>query len=70
MATLVLVSEAEQESEYSGYHIRYLVREGLVKGRKQRGIWLVDLEDLKRYEQAMKVLGPKRFDPTRGKDQA
>lgn len=66
MENLVLVSQAARESAYTGHHIRHLVRQQLVKGRKEGGIWLVDLDDLKRYEQAMKELGTQRYDPTRG----
>lgn len=68
MANLVLVTQATRESEYTGHHIRHLIRQGLVVGKKEGGIWLVDLDDLKRYEQEMKQLGSQKFDPTRGKD--
>ena len=40
MANFVLISEAEQVSQYSGHHIRYLIRRSLIKGRKQGGIWI------------------------------
>jgi hypothetical protein len=66
MANLVLVAQAVAASEYSDVHIRFLLREGLVKGEKVGGIWLVDLDDLKRYEQEMEDLGQRKFDPTRG----
>ncbi|HEX9597286.1 MAG TPA: hypothetical protein VF982_10440 [Anaerolineales bacterium] len=66
MANLVLVTQAARESEYTGHHIRHLIRHKLVNGKKEGGIWLVDLDDLKRYEQAMQALGAKKFDPTRG----
>ena len=68
MANLVLVTQAVKESEYTGHHIRHLIRQKLVKGAKEGGIWLVDLDDLKRYEREMKDLGPQKFDPTRGKE--
>ena len=67
MANFVLISEAEQASSYTGHHIRYLIRHAFVAGRKQRGIWLVDLDDLRQYEQKMKAEGPKKFDPTKNK---
>jgi hypothetical protein len=67
MANLVLVTQAARESEYTGHHIRHLIRHKLVNGKKEGGIWLVDLDDLKRYEQAMRALGAQKFDPTRGK---
>ena len=64
MANLVLIAQATQESEYSQTHIRLLLRKLLVKGQKFGGTWLVDLDDLKLYEQEMNVLGTKKFDPT------
>jgi hypothetical protein len=67
MANLVLVTQAARESEYTGHHIRYLIRNKLVRGIKEGGIWLVDLDDLRRYEESMGELGTKKFDPTRGK---
>lgn len=68
MGQLVLVSQAAEESEYSEPHIRLLLRQGRVKGEKQRGIWLVDIDDLKRYEQEMDEVGTKKFDPTKYQD--
>lgn len=52
MANLILVSQAAKESEYTATHIRYLLLHNLVKGQNI-GIWLVDLDDLKRYEAEM-----------------
>jgi hypothetical protein len=69
MSNLVLVSQAERASAYSAGHIRYLVGKGFVSGKKEGGIWLVDLDDLKRYERQMEELGDQKFDPTRGKDE-
>lgn len=66
MTNLVLIAQAAQESEYSAIHIRLLLRKRLVMGQKVGGTWLVDLDDLKRYEQEMQRLGTKKFDPTRG----
>ena len=65
MADLVLVTEAAEHSQYSEPHIRLLVRTEKVKGKKQGGIWLVDLDDLKRYELEMQEIGSKKFDPTK-----
>jgi hypothetical protein len=58
MPNLVLIAQAVDESTYSQEHITRLVREKRVKGQKIGGTWLVDLEDLKRYEQEMEKLGP------------
>lgn len=66
MANLILVSQAAKESEYTATHIRYLLRHNLVKGQNI-GIWLVDLDDLKRYEAEMKEAGTSKFDPTKNK---
>ncbi len=65
MPNLVLVAQAAVESEYSPMHIRLLLRKGQVRGQKVGGTWLVDLDDLKRYEQQMQSLGNQKFDPTR-----
>ena len=66
MANLVIVSKAAKESHYSARHIRYLHQKGFVKGQNI-GIWLVDLDDLKRYEAEMDAAGPQKFDPTKNK---
>jgi hypothetical protein len=62
---LVLVEQAAKESDYDKNYIRYLVREGFIQGEKVGGIWLVDLDSLKAYEQRMKEEGTKKFDPTK-----
>jgi hypothetical protein len=69
MTNLVLVTQAAQHSRYSPQHIRHLIRNGFIQGEKQGGIWLVDLDDLQRYEREMTDLGAKKFDPTRGQEQ-
>lgn len=68
MANLVLIAQAAQEVDYTPEHISLLLRQGTVKGQKIGGVWLVDLDDLKRYEQEMKELGTKKFDPTKGRN--
>ena len=65
MADLVLIAESVEESNYTVQHISLLLRKGLIKGRKVGRIWLVDLDDLRRYESEMNELGTKRHDPTR-----
>lgn len=69
VANLILVTQATKQSSYSPQHIRWLIRKGQVKGEKQGGIWLVDQEDLLRYEQQMEKLGTQKFDPTRSQEQ-
>jgi len=66
MANLVLLTQAAHESIYTVEHLRYLVRKQKVKGEKHGGIWLIDLDDLERYEQAMEALGSKKFTPKTG----
>ena len=61
MPNLVLLTKAAEESAYSIVHIRHLVRSGLVRGAKQGGIWLVDLDDLKRYEEEMDEAGRAKY---------
>ena len=68
MPNLVLIVEAVEHSSYTARHISLLLRQGRIKGRKAGRIWLVDLDDLKRYEQGMNEIGTKRFDPTKGHD--
>jgi hypothetical protein len=65
MPNLVLVSQAVEETGYTAQHVSYLLRNKLVQGKKQGGIWLIDLDDLKQYKQSMDELGTKKFDPTK-----
>ena len=64
MGNLVLVTKAVEESEYTPAHIRLLLRKELVKGEKQGGTWLVDIESLRAYEAQMRELGMQKYDPT------
>jgi len=66
MANYVLIGEAVEQSSYTSQHISLLLRQGHIKGRKVGRIWLVDLDDLNRYEKEMIELGAKKFDPTKG----
>ncbi len=65
MPNFVLLTRASSETSYSVSHIRNLVSKQIVKGAKEGGIWLVDLDDLKAYKQAMDELGVSKFDPTK-----
>lgn len=65
MATYRLVSKAAESSIYSADHIRHLLSNGLIQGKKQGRFWLVDIEDLKRYEEATQAQGTKKHDPTK-----
>ncbi|RIK26328.1 MAG: hypothetical protein DCC55_40045 [Chloroflexi bacterium] len=68
MPNLVLIAEAVEQSSYTARHISLLLRQGRIKGKKVGRIWLVDLDDLKRYEDEMNELGATKFDPTKGDD--
>jgi hypothetical protein len=66
MPNFVLIAQAVEESGYTARHISLLLRQGTIKGKKVGRIWLVDLDDLKRYEREMNELGTGKFDPTKG----
>jgi len=61
----VLVAQAAQNSLYSSSHIRYLIRKSLVSGQKVGGIWLVDRDDLSRYERQTTKQGMRKHTPYR-----
>lgn len=65
MANLVLIDEAAEHSTLDKNYIRYLARKGFIVGQKRGRIWLVDLDSIKAYEQAMQEAGTKKFDPTK-----
>ena len=67
MANLVLVSEAAKSSNYTEAHIRLLLRENLISGKKQRGIWLVNIKSLRAYEKKMGDAGSDKYAPKRKK---
>lgn len=54
---------AEIETEYTPEHIAWLLRKGKVKGRKAGGVWLVDADDMVRYEKEMAEAGTAKHDP-------
>jgi hypothetical protein len=63
MANLVLVEEATQRSKYSASHIRYLIRNNLVEGKRVSVLWMVDLESLLDYEKRMDEIGTAKHRP-------
>lgn len=69
MPNYVLIAEAVKHSSYTARHISLLLRQERILGKKIGGTWLVELDDLKRYEQEMNELGTKRFDPTKGNNE-
>ena len=63
MAQLVLIKEAVEHTDYSADHIRKLLGQGLIQGKKIGWIWLVDLDSLQEYEQVMKEAGTAKHRP-------
>ena len=63
MDTFVLIKEAQQQSDYTADHIRYLLGKKLIAGRKIGGVWLVDLESLRDYEAKMDEAGTAKYRP-------
>ncbi len=63
MAELIPIRDALPHTSYSGEHIRHLIRNKLVPGKKVATIWLVDLDSLKEYEQKMQELGKAKHRP-------
>lgn len=68
MSHLVLIHQAisEGHTQYSPRHIALLIRQGKLPGQKQGKVWLVDLDELKRYEAEMNEAGSAKFAPTKG----
>jgi len=67
MPNFVLITKARELSNYSDRHIRLLVRNNLVKGEKQGGVWLVDLDDLLAYQARMEEKGAQKFTTKKSK---
>jgi hypothetical protein len=63
MANWVLIAEAVEHSTYTHEHIAWLVRHTRVAGKKVGGTWMVDLDDLERYEVEMAKQGAKKHTP-------
>jgi hypothetical protein len=63
VADLVLIKEALEHSEYTADHIRKLLNQGIIQGKKVGWIWLVDLDSLREYEQEMKAQGTAKHRP-------
>lgn len=55
----VSVSEAAQRFHYTPQHIRLLIRQGIVTGRRSGGVWLVEVESLAIYKARNPQPGPK-----------
>ena len=58
----------QQAAALTGYdltHIRRLVRENHIKGKKFGRDWMVSKESIQAYAEKMKKLGPAKHDPWR-----
>lgn len=56
------VKEASELSGFHPEHVRRLMRQGKIKGRK-RGVWWINRDSLEAYLKLVEELGSKRFDP-------
>jgi len=56
---LITVSEASELSGYTPQHVRLLIRQGLINGRRSGGIWLVEASSLRNYINNAPKPGPK-----------
>ena len=63
MPNFVMVKEAQEQSSYTGDHIRLLIRQKVIAGKKVGGIWLVDLDGLLEYEKRMAEAGKSKHRP-------
>lgn len=55
----------KQASELTGYdpaHVRLLIRQDKVKGKKFSTVWMVDRESIKECADRVKQLGPAKHD--------
>lgn len=60
MGDWLTIAEASRESGYSPVHLRDLLREGRIKGRKVVIVWLVSKSSLLRYLKEQSERGEKR----------
>lgn len=63
MAELIPIEEAAKHSKYTAIHIRYLIRKGIIAGKKISVIWVVDPDSLLDYEKRMDAMGKSKFRP-------
>jgi excisionase family DNA binding protein len=61
----ITTAEAAELTGYRRAHIRYLLKEGYIKGQKFGRDWMIDRESVQTYVQKMKELGPAKHDPWR-----
>jgi excisionase family DNA binding protein len=61
----ITTKEAAELTGYHAVHIRRLLREGTIEGRKSGRDWMMDRESLREYKGRMNRLGPAKHDPPR-----
>jgi excisionase family DNA binding protein len=59
----ITTSEAAELTGYDPAHIRWLVRNGHIQGRKFGRDWMVERKRLLQYKQQMDELGSAKHDP-------
>jgi excisionase family DNA binding protein len=57
--------EAAELTGYDAAHIRRLIRQGRVVGKKFGRDWWVNRDNIETYAESMKKLGPAKHDPWR-----
>jgi len=60
MGDWISITDAAKLAEYNPAHLRTLIREGKVKGRKVVTVWLVSKSSLSRYLKDQAERGEKR----------
>ena len=70
MPIYISTEEAAGMSGYYTGYIRRLARTGKIKAEKKAGVWWVYRDDLARYVEEMKALGPEKFNWHRIRTQA
>ena len=57
------VKEAAEQSGYNSEHIRRLIRNGAIKGRKVSIVWLIESKSLRAYLDNANSSGDGRYRP-------
>jgi excisionase family DNA binding protein len=61
----ITTKEAAELTGYHTVHVRRLLREGRVEGKKFGRDWMISRESIQEYKDQMKELGPSKHDPRR-----
>jgi excisionase family DNA binding protein len=61
----ITTAEAAELTGYHPVHIRRLMREGLIEGKKFGRDWMVNRASVQAYIDKMQELGPAKYDPWR-----